>query len=314
MADANGLVAGQPGYNPATEAGHIAAQPAATAAPVSTTPGGNGSEATTPSPAFAATPASPDAGTARTASTGALPVNPLTGAVGPGAITASTATSAFPTSGVGYNGNTGAQAHYDPASGMWIDTNGQMIRPDAIQMAPPTTASGGSSGAALAGAAAPDFNAQVRAMILQGLTAAGQPVDPNSPQIAATMSAAQDQASRSADAERTALAERLYASGGNQGVNTDALTRQIQQSGEANASSLSTLKAQLITNEYNQKLNTMQQDLQLAVQAGDTQSAQAIQVQIANLQAAVQREQIGANLGEFGAQLSQNAALAGLAG
>jgi hypothetical protein len=35
-------------------------------------------------------------------------------------------------SGPGYNGITGAKATYDPASDMWIDTNGERIRTDAI--------------------------------------------------------------------------------------------------------------------------------------------------------------------------------------
>lgn len=36
------------------------------------------------------------------------------------------------TSGPGYNGVTGAKATYSEAEGMWIDTNGERIRTDAI--------------------------------------------------------------------------------------------------------------------------------------------------------------------------------------
>jgi hypothetical protein len=149
-------------------------------------------------------------------------------------------------------------------------------------------------------------------MLMEQLRKAGQPVDPNSPEIAATMSASSDAGQRASDAERTALAERLYAQGG--GLNTDALTREVQQSGEKQAANQSNLKAQLLTNEYNQKLSQMQNLLSLAVQSGDAESARAIQLQIANLQAAVQREGLGINLAEFGASLNQNAALAGLNG
>ena len=111
------------------------------------------------------------------------------------------------------NGNTGATATYDPASGMYIDSNGQSIRPDAIRTNNPAAYSGQPASAAGASAAAPasaspDFNAQIRQIILQQLAQAGQPVDPNSPEISATMSAASDAGSRASDAERTALAER----------------------------------------------------------------------------------------------------------
>ncbi len=178
--------------------------------------------------------------------------------------------------------------------------------------AAPAAAGGGSTGAAGTAAPSSAFNDQVRQMLMAELTKAGQPVDPNSPEIAATMSSASDAGQRASDAERTALAERLYAQGG--GLNTNALTQQIQQSGEKQASSLSTLKGQLLMNQYNQKRQQLQQDLQLAVQSGDQDMMRQTQMALANLQAAVQREGLGVNLAEFSGQLNQNAALAGLNG
>ena len=152
----------------------------------------------------------------------------------------------------------------------------------------------------------------IRAMILQRLQQAGQPVDPNSPEIQATLEAARNEASRATDTERTALAERLYAQGDSGGLRSNALTQQIQQSGERNAQSLGGIRAQLLTNQYNQKRQELNQLLQLATQSGDAESAREIQVQLAQLQAAVQREGLGVNLAEFGATLNQNAVLAGL--
>ena len=184
---------------------------------------------------------------------------------------------------------------------------------------PNPTAPAAAPAAASAGSAAPAvsngssaFQLQIRQMLMDQLAKAGQPVDPNSPEIAATMSASSDAGVRASDAERTALAERLYAQGG--GLNTNALTQQIQQSGEKQAANQSNLKASLLTNEYNQKLQQMNQLMSLAVQSGDAESARNIQAQIANLQAAVQREGLGVNLAEFGANLNQNAALYGLNG
>lgn len=60
--------------------------------------------------------------------------------------------------GSGFNGMTGAAAHFDEASGMWIDTAGQQIRDDAITSTPGSGSGGGSpssGGGADMGTAAP---------------------------------------------------------------------------------------------------------------------------------------------------------------
>ncbi len=164
------------------------------------------------------------------------------------------------------------------------------------------------------GAQSTAFNDQIRSMILDFLKKAGQPVDENDPQIQATLSAARDEAQRSQTQERNALAERLYAQNatGGGGLNTNALTSQIQQSSERNAGALAGLRASVLTSVYNSRVGQLQNLLQLAMQSGDAESARTLQAQIANLQAAVQREGLGVNLAEFGAQLDQNSVLAGL--
>jgi hypothetical protein len=156
------------------------------------------------------------------------------------------------------------------------------------------------------------FADQIRQLILQRLQAAGSPVDPNAPQIASTLSAARDEGQRQSALERTQLAERLYAQGQG-GLGSDALTRQIQQSGEKNAASLSSLRANLITQQYTQKFSELQNLLQLAVASGDAESARNVQLQLAALQAQVQREGIGANLAISG-QNNNNITVAGAGG
>lgn len=153
---------------------------------------------------------------------------------------------------------------------------------------------------------------QVRQYLMGQLKSASQPVNPNDPNIAAPLSAARDETARATDQERTALAERLYAQGG--GLNSNALTQGIQQSSERNAGSLSNLRASLISNEYNARRTQMTQLLSQALASGNADAAQQIQVQMAALDAALKREGLGTNLAEFGAQLNQNAALAGLNG
>lgn len=147
----------------------------------------------------------------------------------------------------------------------------------------------------------PEFLAQLRQIIMQRLGDASKPVDPNDPSIALPMSAARDQATRSTDTERNALAERAYATGG---LNTDVVSRQIQQSGEKNAGALSSLRATLITKELQSRKDELTNILQLAIQSGDADSARQVQMQIAALNAEIQREGIGATLGMY--QQTQN--------
>lgn len=202
----------------------------------------------------------------------------------------------------------------DPANARIRDILGTYGYGGPSAAAPPAAGGGGGTAAAsIAGVSSQPsaYQTQVRQILMDQLAKAGQPVDPNSPEIAATMSSASDAGQRASDAERTALAERLYAQGGG-GLHTNELGQQIQQSGEKQAATLSTLKGQLMMNQYNQKAQQLQNLLSLAVQSGDAESARSIQAQIANLQAAVQREGLGVNLAEFGAQLNQNAAFAGL--
>lgn len=153
--------------------------------------------------------------------------------------------------------------------------------------------------------------AETRAIIMRRLEEAGKPVDPNAANITAPLSAAQDQVSRATDAERTALAERLYATGG---LNTGSLDQSIQQSSERNASALSSLRAWLITHEADAKRQELESLLELATASGDNEQARAIQAQLGALQAFLTQQGQGINLAEFGAQLNQNTALAGLRG
>lgn len=137
------------------------------------------------------------------------------------------------------------------------------------------------------------FTDALRAILMQRLQSASAPVDENSPQIASAISAARDEGTRASEQERTALAENLYAHGG---LNTAAIPQQIQQSAEKQALGIGSLRATLIAQAYTQKQAELENDLQLAFASGDAESARQIQIQIANLQATVQREGIGANL------------------
>lgn len=141
-----------------------------------------------------------------------------------------------------------------------------------------------------------DFVNQLRTLLMSRLSAASAPVDQNDPSITAPLTAARDEASRASDKERTALAENLYANGG---LNTDAISQKIQQSGEKNAQGLSTLRATLITRELASRRDELKSLLQMAVQSGDAESARAIQMQLGELDATVRREGLGVDLAKY---------------
>ncbi len=173
-----------------------------------------------------------------------------------------------------------------------------------------------SSGGTPAGGGAPagsDFNSEIRKQLMARLAELGTPVDENSSGIAGAVSGARDEATRASQNERTALAERLYAQGGG-GLGSNALTQQIQQSGEKNAASLGGLRANLMMQEYARKQSALQQTLSLAVQSGDAEAARAAQKAIADLQAQLQREGYSLDSAKYAAYLNQQAVLNGLGG
>lgn len=150
-----------------------------------------------------------------------------------------------------------------------------------------------------------------RDAIKKRLSDINSPVDENASQIREPMSAARNEAQRVSDQERTALAERLYAGGG---LNTAGVDRGIQQSAERNAVGLGSLKASLITREYDARRQDLQNMLAQATASGDNASARAIQQELAQLQAQLTREGFGIDLSKFSAYLNQNAAINGLNG
>lgn len=177
----------------------------------------------------------------------------------------------------------------------------------------PWTSGGGAPAATPATPAVPDFQGEIRKQLMARLAELGTPVNEQSSGIAGAVSGARDEATRASEQERTALAERLYAQGGG-GLNSNALTQQIQQSGEKNASSLGGLRANLMMQEYARKQTALQQTLSLAVQSGDAEAARAAQKAIADLQAQLQREGFAIDIAKYTAFLNQNAVLQGLGG
>lgn len=155
------------------------------------------------------------------------------------------------------------------------------------------------------------FQDQIRSIILSRLGALSQPYDPNSPEITQPLDAARVEVARAQQQARNALAERLYATGN---LNTNELNQGVQQNIEQGGQALGTLRSNLITTQLQNRAAQLQSLLSLAVQTGDTASAQAIQVELANLNAELTRQGYGVNLAEFAANQNANATTAAAGG
>lgn len=161
----------------------------------------------------------------------------------------------------------------------------------------PTAGPGGDGGAAGGfGAGAGGMGGggsanDVRGLLMQILTRSQQPIDPNSAEIAAPMEGAKLEAQRGLDAERKALAERLYAEGGGSGTNE--LQQGMQQAQERTATGLAGLRGQLMQRAAEQRQSQLQQALALAVQIGDAEQARAIQMEMARMQNALGQAELG---------------------
>lgn len=224
-----------------------------------------------------------------------------------------------------YNQETGANAKYlGGPSGDRVDfgqgvtdalTSGGQLWSDygamsgsARQGASTSTAGAGGAGGGAGGAGGSNFQAQIRAQLLARLAAAGAPVNPTDPNIAEPMAAAQLEASRAQEMERKALAEHAAATGDT----SNTINMGIQQSAERNAVGLGGLRAKLIQGEYQTRRQEMTDMLQLATASGDAEAARQIQVQLAELDAAVRREGIGADVGKYEAYLNSQTVNQGL--
>lgn len=180
-----------------------------------------------------------------------------------------------------YNYQTGAK--YTPqeaqaAEAQWAQQNG-----------------GGGAGASSGGmgGAAPatsDFQNQIRALLMQQMSGLSKPIDANDPTIQGEMTAQantlernrQDQ--RASDAERMAF-QGLNAGGAGSGAFDTANAAGFEQKGQA----LTSLQSQLFSRELTNRRAQMSQLLNMAMQSGDAESARALQMQLASMDAQLRK-------------------------
>lgn len=150
---------------------------------------------------------------------------------------------------------------------------------------------GGPSGPGGGGGAGGDaLQAQVREQLLALMKQGNAPIDENALQIRQPFEAASAAAQREQQRERTALAERLYASGN---LGGRELEQGIQQSAERNALGLAGLKSGLIGNEIAARRTQLAQALQLANSIGARTEAQQLQRELAQLDQQFRYSQLG---------------------
>jgi hypothetical protein len=160
-------------------------------------------------------------------------------------------------------------------------------------------------GQATQGASNP-FQDQIRALLLQQLQGLSQPVDPNDPTIAGQTEAYRNERTRGARTERAALAERAAMQGLlSGGASSGGFDTDLQSINEGASQDVSGFKAQLMGRELENRRASLAQMLNMALQSGDSESARALQLQIAQMDAELRRMGLAQQGSQFNAQLGQ---------
>ena len=168
----------------------------------------------------------------------------------------------------------------------------------------PYKETGGGGGGSVNVPATSAFTNQIREMLLAQLQQAQQPVNAGDPVIASQYDAAKVASDRELDQGRKALAERLYAQGD---LNSGSLNQAVQQSAERTAVGLGSLRGNLMAQEYGRRRGEMQNLMQQALASGDAETARAIQMAIANMEADLRRQGYDVTREGYGVQMAQYA-------
>jgi hypothetical protein len=159
------------------------------------------------------------------------------------------------------------------------------------------------------------YNQGLRDFMTSQLGQLSTPVDENSPDIAPALSAYNTQSQRDQQIQRDALAERYYATGeGGNALQSGGFNTAVQGIGEAAAAGRQNFAGSTLYNAAQNRRQQLQSMLQTAVGAGQTDAAQQIQSQIANIDAQLREQGLTQQNTQFNDQLSYNYAnmMAGL--
>lgn len=147
--------------------------------------------------------------------------------------------------------------------------------------------------------------AQMREILLGRLSKAQEPVSVDSPGIRDVIAARRLESQRGSERERAAMAERMAAQGlGDSGAFDSGVQGIEQARSEADTSAV----GNILGSELDSKREEVQYLLQLAVQMGDTDTARALQEQLAGLDAQLQTARLQEGSRQFNADLGQRTA------
>lgn len=149
------------------------------------------------------------------------------------------------------------------------------------------------------------YNAQLRQFMLSQLGQLSTPTTADSEEIAPAIAAYNTQSQRDQQSERDAVAERFYAQGANggQGLNSGGFNSAITQGAEAAGLNRQNFSGNMVWNAAQSKRQQLQALLQTATGAGETDAAQQIQAQIANIDASLRSQGLSQQNAQFGDQL-----------
>ncbi len=152
------------------------------------------------------------------------------------------------------------------------------------------TGAGGGDGVGGAGTGGTSFQDQIRAMLLDQLKKAGQPVDLNDPALKAELDTQGNALEQTRRDRRGAAAERAAMQGLlSGGQSSGAFDSEVASGFEDKANNQSAVIANMYGREMQAKRTQMQNLLNMAVQSGDAESARALQLKIAEMDAELKR-------------------------
>lgn len=153
------------------------------------------------------------------------------------------------------------------------------------------------------------FQGQIRAMLLAQMQKNSQPVDENDPSIKGELQSQDNALERTRRDRRAAMAERDAASGLNSGgQGSGAFDADVASGFEDKGTQMSAVRSQLFARELTARRQTMNQQMQMALQTGDAELARALQLQISQADNQLRSLQLNQQQGQwndsFGLQAS----------
>lgn len=154
--------------------------------------------------------------------------------------------------------------------------------------------SGGGFGVGAVDPATTMYNQNLRLQLLKQLSTLGTPSTNESESIKPALDAYNVQSKREEQNQRSQLAERYYAMGntGGAGLDTGAFNTAVAQNMEKGGEARSANASSVVYQDNLNRRNQLQQMMQTAVNAGQTDAAQRIQMAIAEMDAKLQEQSL----------------------